>query len=819
MFKNYLKIVLRNLRKHHSFSIINIGGLAIGIAGCLLISLFIDDELNFDNMFPDADRIYRLNIDHRVGGETNKYAAVASPMAATLARDFSQIEMITRFRLVGSTLIRKPDAELNVKENHVVGADSAFFEMFGLDLIAGNAKTALTEPNALVLTKTAAEKHFGADEVLGQTLILNNKKACTITGVIDDLPKNSFLRDYHVFISISSFDDAESIAWNKWIFPTFVKLQPGANVEDLQAFLNTVMEKYLIPWAMTFMPGLTVEKSRAAEKETGNYMKFGAIPLTDIHLHSPDRKSEFNPNSSIQNVYILAFIGLFLILLACVNFMNLSTAHSLKRAKEVGIRKTLGSNRLSLIRQFLAESGLISLIALLAALLIAELIMPFFNELSGKAISMPFSNLVFWLFLIAATALLGLFSGSYPAFFMSKFLPVKVLKSGGQGSPEAGNVRSFLVVFQFAISIFLIAGTLVIFQQLQFIQNKDLGFQKDQILIVDDVEAAGNQSEAFKQNVEQLGQVERVSLSSFLPTPSARDGVTFFPEGRITETESALILQNWQVDHDYVSALDLEIIAGRDFNRQFSTDSGAIILNESAVAMLGLQPEAAPGMRLTKDFHRPDKENMEYFTIIGVVKNFHFESLRSDIGALSLTLGGTANRMIVKLHAGNFSNVIADIEQIWNSMAPGLPFNYYFMDDSFNDTYKAELRLGNIFITFTILSIVIAGLGLFGLAIFNAEKRTKEIGVRKVLGATVANVVTLLSRDFVKLVLAANFIAWPLAWYAMNKWLQNFAFRVEMEWWVFALAGGLALLIALLTVSTQAIKAALANPVEALRYE
>lgn len=819
MLKNYFKIAYRNLTRSKVFTVINILGLAVGIVGGLLISLFIYDELSFDKMFADSDRIYRLNIDNRTAGETNKYASVPGPLAATLVQDCPPVEMVTRFRGMGSILLRKVDAEKNVKETHVVGADSNFFKMFGLELLVGDKKTALKEPNTLILTKTAAEKHFPLSKAVGQRLLLDNENVYVVSGVIDDMPKNSFLRNYTVFISIESFDDAKSIAWNIWNFPTFVKLFPEANPEDLQAFLNAVPEKYLIPWAMTFVPGLTVESAKAAAKKSGDFMRFSAMPLTDIHLYSSDREREFSPNSTVQNVYILSIIGFFLILLACVNFMNLSTAHSLKRAKEVGIRKTIGSNRLGIISQFLSEAVLISFLSLFIAITMAEIAMPFFNELANKAISIPLSNPFFWLMLVAVVALLGLLSGFYPAFFMSRFIPIEVLKGGGQTGGSNGKIRNSLVVFQFVISVSLIGCTLVIYQQINFIQNKDLGYQKNQILIIDDVYTAGNQIKSFKHEVQQLGQVQSVSLSSFLPTPSDRRGVTYFPEGKGLQTRSAVIIENWEIDHDYVSTLNLEIIAGRDFNKQFTTDSTSIILNESAVAMMGMQPEEAIGVRLTKDFHRPDKENMKYETIIGVVKNFHFESLRNNVGGLSLSMGNNPNRMIAKLNAGDYSNIIANIEKIWETVAPGQPFNYYFLDESFNDVYKSELRLGSIFLIFTILSIFVACLGLFGLTIFNVEKRTKEIGVRKVLGATVSNLLFMLTKDFTKWILIANVIAWPIAWYAMKMWLQNFAYRIDMSWWMFVLSGGIALLIAILTVGFQAIKAATANPVKSLRNE
>ena len=821
MLKNYLTTALRTLKKQRFFTFINVFGLAIGIAGSLLITLFIHDELSYNTMFEDADRIYRLDIDHKQGGETNYYAAVSSPMARVVEKDNPQIEMVTKFRMVGSTLLHQKDAIKNIKEEGVIAAESNFLSMFGLRLLAGDPKTALSDPNTMILTKTAAEKHFGTKEALGAVVVLDNSELFTVTGVMEDMPKNSLLRNHSIFLSINSFEDAQSTAWNNWNFPTFVKFKKGANLNDFQAYLDTVLENYLIPWAMTFMPGLTKEKMIEAQKASGDFMKFGTTALKDIHLYSEVRQNEFSPNSTIQNIYILAFIGLFLILLACVNYINLSTAYSLKRTKEVGIRKTLGSNKSSLIRQFLTESGLISLGATLLALPLTMLALPYFNSLADKSIAIPFTNPVFWVILAVALLLLTLFSGFYPAFFMSRFIPVKVLKGSGNSNIGGSGIRNLLVIAQFAIAIVLLICTFVVYRQLNFIQNKNLGFQKDQVLVLEDLNALGNQIEVFKESVSQLGNVEKVSVSSYLPTPSARSGITFFPKDGIENPEKALVIENWKIDHDYLTALDLEVVAGRDFSRQFPTDSSAIIFNESAVAMMGVQPEEALGMQLTSDFHRPDKENMEYLTIVGVVKDFHFESLRDEIGALSLKLGdiNTASRMIVKLNSGNIHTTVTSIEALWSTFVPDLPFGYYFLDDSFNDTYRAELRLGRVFMIFTMISILIACLGLFGLAAFNAEKKIKEIGIRKVLGASVGHITYKLTFDFLKLVGIAILISLPLGWYAMNRWLEDFSYRIEINFWVVVLPALLSILVAILTISYQSIKAAIANPVKSLRTE
>ena len=810
MFKNYLKIAWRSLKKQPFFTFLNTFGLAIGIAGGILISLYIHDELSFDKMFSDADRIYRVDMDIKFGGAEMESSEAAAPMAAAMQRDFPQVESTVRLRNQGSALIRKSGSETNTKELHVTFADSTFFDFFGIKMLVGDSKTALREPKTLVLTKTAAEKHFGIQNALGQSMLLNNTDTYTVTGVIDDLPKNSMLRDHSVFMAMSGYDFLRPDDWGSNNYFTFIKLSPKAAIEDIKEPLQGMLEKYMLPWAQQFFPGMTAESFEAA----GNYLRYYTMPLTDIHLYS-NKNSELSANSKVQNVYILSFIGLFLILLASVNFMNLSTAHSLKRAKEVGVRKTLGSNKLDLVRQFLTESGLISFISLVVAFILALVVLPYFNELSGKDISIPFTNPIFWLILIVATILLGLFSGSYPAFFMSRFKPVTVLKGGGQSKVAGGKIRNSLVVFQFAISVFLIISTLVVFQQLKFIQGKDLGFTKDQVVLIEDTYAAGSQVQTFKEEVLRLSQVKSATISSFLPTPSARSNSSFFKEGA-REQESAIQMQIWDVDYDYMSTLDMKLVAGRDFDKQFISDSTAVILNEATLKVLGVGPKDALGMRLSRDI---ELNQPQYYTVIGVVRNFHYESLRENIGALGLFLRNSTGNMAVKLSAGDFSNSISSIEGIWNKIAPGQPFSYRFMDDSFNATYQAEQRLGQIFMVFTSLSILIACLGLFGLATFNAQKRTKEIGIRKVMGASVGQITYRLTTDFLKMVGIAIIISLPIGWFAMNKWLEDFSYRIEIPWWVLALAAFLALSIAILTVSYQSINAAIVNPVKSLRTE
>ncbi len=809
MFKNYLKIAFRNFKKQPFFTFLNIFGLAVGTAGALLITLYIYDELNYDKMFTGVDTLYRIDVDINYGVNKNALATVAAPMAAVVKNDYPQVESITRLRGWGSMLVRKAGTEKNIKSPDNIFADPSFFNMFGINLLEGNATTALNEPNTLVLTKSAAKIYFGDARALGKSLILDNKDIYTVTGVIEDFPKNSFLRDYSILMSMPSLKDAQSNNWSGNNYSTFVRILPKTNIAKFETQLQVIFENHVIPFVRkNFSSNMTLEKF----KNDGNEFKYSVIPLKNIHLHS-DRTAELSANNSIENVYMLFFIGLFLIVLACINFTNLSTAQSLKKAKEVGVRKTLGSNKRDLIKQFLTESIVIVFISLIFALIIAIMALPNFSSLSGKEIEIPFSNPFFWLVLGIAVLILGLISGSYPALVMTRFLPAKVLKGSGQTVVGGSKVRNGLVVFQFAISAFLMISTLVVYQQMHYIKSKDLGYTKEQVLIIEDVYAAGEKVPQLKQEIKKLSSVQNATISSFLPTPSNRNDNSFTLEGD-SSGDNSVQIQKWDIDHDYLSTLNIELIKGRNFNPLFSTDSTAIIVNETTASKFGLTPAAVIGKKI-----KDDSDNIAY-SIIGVVKDFHISSLRNNISPVGLRLSRrTSSNLIVKLAPHNFSKTIDQIKGIWDKTVNKQPFGYYFMDDSFNNVYNTEQRLGKIFLTFTILSMLIACLGLFGLAAFNVEKRVKEIGVRKILGATIGQLAYTLSVDFIKLVIIAILIALPLGWFVMNRWLEDFSYHIQISWWVFITVAMLAIFISLLTVSYQAIKAAIANPVKSLRTE
>jgi len=810
MFRNYFKIAWRSLKKQPFFTLINTLGLAIGMAGSLLIALYIYQEMHYNDMFADANRIYRIDMDIKFGGAEIKSGETSPPMAQTLKKDFPEVENTVRFRTLGSNLFRNIDKTTNLKELSTTYVDSSFFEMFGLELINGNRESALKDPNTLVMTRTAAENHFGSVDVVGKRLLLNNEDTYIVTGVMEDLPENSFLKDYSMFMAMAGNVASRENIWGSHNYYTYIKLSPETNLDNFQLQLDGLLDKYVLPWAQKTFPGMTKESFAAS----GNYIRYHTIALTDIHLYS-ENQLEMGEKGAIQNIYILSFIGFFLIFLACVNFMNLSTAHSLKRSKEVGIRKTLGSNRVQLIVQFLTESGIVVFSSLILAIIIAFIALPFFNDIAGRNISIPFTEPLFYVTLLSITFLLALFSGSYPAFVISRFIPVDTLKGYSVKNNNKWNIRSMLVVFQFGVAVFLIVGTLVVFQQLEFIQNKDLGFEKEQVLVINDAYAAEQNLNALKQDIINLSSVKSVTVSSFMPTPSARSNSSLFRENAMDQ-QYAIQMQTWNVDENYLKTLNLELIAGRNFNAQTAADSTAIIINESTLATLGLNAEEALGVRVTEEVER---ENPEFYHIIGVIKDFHYESLREDIGALGLFLDKSSGSMAIKLKTNDLTSVLTNIENLWTERAPGQPFNYRFMDDAFEASYKEERRLSRIFIVFTGLSIFIACLGLFALAAFNAQNKTKEIGVRKVLGASVSQITIDLTTDFLKLVAIAILIAIPFGWYFMDMWLQDFSYRIQIGWEILSFSALLVITVAIITVSYQSVKAAIANPVKSLRTE
>ncbi|RRB11461.1 ABC transporter permease [Larkinella knui] len=808
MIRNYLKIAIRNLRKHRGFTFINIFGLALGLACCLLIMLYVVDELSYDRFHEKADRIYRINTDIKFGGNDMHMATSPDPMGPTLLKDYPQVENFVRLHGRGTFLVKQTGQTNNLRENDILYADSTLFDVFTLPLVSGNPKRALVEPNTVVISESAAKRHFGNQNPIGKTLLFDNKFTYRVTGVMRDIPANSHFRtDFFVCMRSDNYE------WGRWLsnnHQTYVLLKEGVDPQQFNQNFETIIQKYVGPQAQEFV-GTTIEQLR----KSGNRINYALIPMTDIHLHSK-QNIELAPNSDIQYVYTFSAVAIFILLIACINFMNLSTARSANRAKEVGVRKVLGSVQRQLIGQFMTESVLMAILSMGLALVIVALALPFFNDMSSKQLTIDKLFIPRFLPVLLILPLgVGLLAGSYPAFFLSSFRPISVLKGRINLGLKSAGLRSGLVVFQFMMSVILIVGTMVVYRQINFIQTTKVGFNRNQVLTINEAYALGNQTQAFKEEVRKLPGVANGSVSGFLPVPSNRSDSPLFPEGQLDQNK-AVSTQQWGVDYEYIPTLGMELKEGRNFSRDFGADSTGIILNETAVKVFGFKdPIGKRVWRMMDDAGKVFKT----YTIIGVVKNFHFESLRQNIGSVALMLDPSLGAISFRLSSQDIPVVVKQIEAKWKQMAPGMPFSYSFLDDSFDAMYRAEQRVGQIVLTFSVLAILIACLGLFGLAAFMAEQRTKEIGVRKVLGATTTSIVGLLSKDFLRLVLIAILIATPIAWYGMNQWLKDFAYKIDVPWWVFVVAGMVAVVIAFVTVSFQSVKAALTNPVKSLRSE
>ncbi|HVX25706.1 MAG TPA: ABC transporter permease [Parafilimonas sp.] len=814
MFRNYFKISFRNLRKNKFYTSINIIGLAVGLATCLLILLYVLDELSFDKYNVNAGRIYRVNNEIKFGDNYFDGAQGPAAMGATMVREFPQVEQYTRIRWYGSFLVKKGNE--NIQEGRVGYADSTLFDVFTLPVLAGNPKTALKEYHSLVITEKIAKKYFPQDaennisNIVGKTMLINDTGNYKITAVIKDIPKQSHF-NFDFFVPMT--EDSRSNDTYNWLsenWNTYVLLKKNADVKQVEAQLNPMMNKYVGPELKS-----VINQDLDEFKKNGGFVRASLTPLLDIHLHS-NKMGELDANGNAQFVYIFSAIALLILLIACVNFMNLSTARSSNRAKEVGVRKVLGSLKKNLVQQFLTESILISFIALVFAVVIAWLLLPYFNQLAGKDIhAAVLFQPVMLLSLVILMLIVGLLAGSYPAFFLSSFQPIDVLKGKLAAGFKRSWLRNALVVFQFTISIMLIFGTVVIYNQLNYIHSKDIGFNRSQVLTINHTDALRDQAVTFRNELQQVSGVQSATMSGYLPVNYSRSNDAFFTSPAL-DSKTAISMQNWVVDENYIPTLDIKILQGRNFSTQFPTDSTGIIINEAAAKFLAIKDVLNKKLYEIKDINA---KTLDEWHVIGVIKNFNFSSLRDVITPLAFKLGKDNGNISVRINSSNIPDVLAQIKNKWKTIAPSQPFDYSFMDEDFNKLYETEQRTGQIFITFAVLAILIACLGLFGLVTYAAEQRTKEIGIRKVLGANVAHIVSMISKDFLKLVFIASLIAFPAAWWAMNKWLQDFAYRVSISWWIFFATGLLAVVIALATISFQAIKAAIANPVKSLRTE
>lgn len=806
MFRNYFKLAARNLIRQKGFTVINIAGLAIGLATCLMITLFVKDELSYDRFNKNAARIYRINTDILINGTEFHDRVTPAALGPAMVGEFPGVENMVRLRHEGHILVKAKNETFS--ESGCFWADSTLFQVFTLPMVEGDPRTALSGPNSLVISESVARKYFKGS-ALGKTLVINNTGLYKITGVIKDMPPQSHLH-FRFIKAMSGLAESQSTYWLANNFDTYLLLRPHTTESELTKALAEVERHYVAPQLRT-----KVHISLSDIQKRGDHFRYLPVPITRIHLYS-DIPTEIQPTGNITYIYLFLIVAGFILIIACVNFTNLYTAYSMGRAREIGVRKILGSGSRALIGQFLTESVLTALISLVLAVVMTALLLPYFNQLSGKTFTIAvFSRPGIILGLLAAGLLTGLVSGIYPAFILSAFDPVTAIKGKATYSLKGSVFKNGLVIFQFVIAIVLIVGTLVIYRQMDFIRHKRLGYDRYQVLVLRNIYSLGSHAKTFKNQVLQIGGVESATMAGVLPTSETFNAEAFSKDPSATAAQT-VILGDWEADRDYIPTMGMKIKLGRNFEKDMPTDSNAVIINETAGRILGfLDP-------LGKTLYRKDR-NMQLRTyhIIGVVADFNTGSLRRRITPVVMELADNHALLAIRVRTPQIGNLIATLKSLYHQV-PGMqgqPFEYSFLDDDFNQLYRAELRTGTLFTYFAFFAILIACMGLFGLIRYAAKQRTREIGIRKVLGAGVPGIVKLLSLDFMKRVLTAVLIALPLSWWASHKWLEGFAYRTEIKWWIYLAGALLAVLIALMTVCGQAFSTARANPVDSLRTE
>ena len=794
MLRNYLRTALRNLWRHRGFSMLNILGLTIGLTAFFLIFLYVCFELSYDSFHSKANRIYRVVSDIRTRTGTQQYNTGPAPVALHMASEFPEVQSTVRLTLGDNWMVIQGSEVFD--QDDVAMADSTFLQVFDFPLLKGNPRTALREPYSVVLTETTAKKFFGNSDPLGRSLTLTRARFHgKVTGVMKDLPENSHLK-ISMMMSLTTFTQGEFPTfdrdWDNYNVSSYLLLKPGANAAALQAKFPAYLQKLI---------GAQMQK-------TQQYLSLELEPLRGVYLYSTRDGSR---TGNISDVYIFSIIGAFILLIACINFVNLTTARSAERAKEVGIRKVVGAGKGMLAGQFIGESIILCVIAYLLAVVLSALLLPGFNRLAGKVISTGiFSHPWYLLVLLGVSILIGIIAGLYPALVLSSFQPVAVLKGRFSTGTRGLILRKTLVIVQFTIATGLMIGTLVVYNQLNYMRSQDLGFSKEQKLILDTRDDSAKL--AFEAEISRLPGVLATATSTFVP------GNGDFSNGcELENVRGDMQPVNtvvYFVDYDYIGTMGMKMVAGRGFSRSFITDTTrGMIVNETAVRLLGYtSPEKAIGKR----FNQFGGEGQ----IVGVIKDFHFRSLQEVIKPLTMRLSPKSGDLLcVKLDGHRIPATIAAIQDKWKVMLPTRPFSYFFLDEVFDKQYRAEDRFGRLFLNFAILAIFISCLGLMGLASYSTLQRTKEIGVRKVVGASVSNIVFLLSKDFLKLVVWAFLVAAPVSWFFVHGWLQGFAYRISAYWWIYAVAGLGAIFVALLTISFQSIRSALANPVKSLRSD
>ncbi|MBS1662766.1 MAG: ABC transporter permease [Bacteroidetes bacterium] len=812
MFRNYLKIALRQLRKQKFYSAIKIGGFALGIATCLLITLYIRSELSYDKDYPEGDRLFRITGEFKnEDGSFNRGAAWQAPFAQALKNDYPQIEQVARimpyklFWGAGNNQFRRLDRTQDVYEEGFTWADSTLPVMFGFKMVYGNAEEALARPFTLIMSRRKAEKFYPGQDPVGKQVVINDEadKPWTIGGVMEDPSPYSHL-DYDFYLSMTGHKlwDGEQESWNASNYDTYIKVRPGTNRAQLEDNIQGIVKKF-------WYPVMVANGNKMADVLLKN-LRYQVQPVADIHLGSEINDS--HPHGDRKYIWLFGAIAAFILILACINFINLSTARSANRAKEVGLRKVVGSRRTGLVQQFLTESLVLSMFSFLLAIGLAWALLPLFNKLAGTSIRFPWGE--WWLvpIVLGSMLLVGLVSGLYPSFYLSAFRPVEVLKGQvARGSRHSG-LRSVLVVFQFTTSVILIIATMVVYSQMQMILNRKMGFDKDQVLLIQGTGTLDKQLPAFKADLEKLSGIKAVSITDFLPLSGGKRNMNTWWEPGHQKTDQGVAAQRWYGDVDYMKVLGVKMAEGRSFSPVMPTDSQAVVINQAMARKLGWKN---PIGRRIANGGLSDSGHI----IIGVMEDFNFEKIKQDVGPLCLFLGRWSSIVAVKMNTKDIKGMISGVGGVWKKFAPQQSLRYTFMDEEFQNMYKDVQRTGNITTALATLAIVIACLGLFALSAFMAEQRRKEMGIRKVLGASVAQVAGLLSRDFLKLVLIAFVIASPIAYLMMNKWLEDYVYRISIGAWMFAGAGAMVLLIALATICVQAIRAAITSPVGALKQE
>jgi putative ABC transport system permease protein len=807
MIKNFIVTAWRNLKNNKIFSFINVFGLSVGLTCCMLIGAYLYQELTYDTYPAQSKQIYRVALRSNGNNASADFPSVDVAVGQGIKNVFPEVLATARLTNRGQVFVKYQDHQF--KENKIVLIDSNFLQLFSIPLVEGNNKTALTEPNCIVITKAFEKKYFGDSGALGKAITVG-KDLLKVTGVIEKIPDNSHFHADAFISMVTVVSPRTKQTWSNVGYYTYVLLDKNADAKKLEAGFPQLVAKFVVPEIQHDM-GVSL----AEAQKSVNTFQFFLQPITDIHLRSAT-KYEYEANGDIHYVYIFGALALFILLLACINFTNLSTASAARRSKEIGIRKVLGSAKNKLVSQFLIESVMLTFFAMLFAMGIVYTLLPYFNDLSGKHITIGFFLTYSALLLeIALTLFVGLIAGIYPAFFLSSFQIISILKGNGGTQPATrGGLRSGLIVFQFAISTALIIATFIVYQQLNFMQNKTLGYDKNQVLIINDTYTLGTDINAFKQQLLSDNRVVNATISSNVPGYNNMGGTEIYVKDIADKgTRNEIQCGIYWIENSYIPTLGMQITKGRNFYPSGPADSTSVIINEAAVRDLGFGNSDPLGKTIIRS-------GQHHFTIVGVVKDFHYTSAKQKIAPLMMLSSNNSNgSIIVRIKTADVHHLINDIENQWNAYHASAPFSYSFLDEQFASLYSSEHRTGQIFTSFSIVAIIIACLGLFGLAAFMIRQRVKEIGIRKVLGASSASITVMLSKEFLKLIIIASLIAFPVTWYAMNKWLQDFAYRVTIEWWVFVLAGVISLLVAAITISFQSVKAALANPVKSLRSE